>query len=454
MSSTQLGHKIISVVGLGKLGLPFCAAAASRGYEVIAYDLDHRKLASYEAGNYPFETSLDELMQKHGSRIRFTRDLEDLLSSSITFFIVPTPSLEDGTFSNFYLIQAFQAFSESLRSKKDFHLMSIMSTVMPGSFVQFESLIEGMSGKTCGKDFGLCYNPAFIALGNVIQNFLKPDFILIGESDSKSGDSLQNFFNSFCFNPPLVRRMNYVNAELTKISVNAFVTMKISFANTLARICEKLPGADSKVVAQAVGSDKRIGTAYLQGAVGYGGPCFPRDNRAFQQAALKAGTHAALAEATDKVNQAQALFLADLVKSALKDPKDTIGILGLSYKPDTDVIEESQGILLAKLLSGMGFTVIVHDPVSLENAKRILPGDVMRESSLENCLEKSEILVLATPWKEYKKICLLLNETGSKNKTIIDCWRFLHEESSQFPNGISYNPLGLYQVKEILEVEA
>lgn len=454
MSSTHLFENRISVIGLGKLGLPFCAAAASRGFEVIAYDLDPRKLSDYQQGRYPYETSLEGLMKEYGSRIQFTQNLNDLLMTSKTFFIVPTPSLEDGTFSNAYLLSALESFAPVLKQKQDYHLLSIMSTVMPGSMQLFEQGLEELTGKEIGKDFGLCYNPAFIALGNVIKNFLEPDFILVGESDPETGYLLEAFYSSFCSNSPAIRRMNYVNAELSKISVNAFVTMKISFANTLARICEKIPGADSKVVAQAVGSDRRIGSAYLQGAVGYGGPCFPRDNRAFQQAAAKAGTGAALAEATDRVNQEQVSFLVNAVKNLTKDSKCSVGILGLSYKPDTDVIDESQGILLARALYDQGMTVVVHDPASLENAKKALPESIVCTKSLLECLEKAEVLVLTTPWLEYKKISQLLPQLSGKSKIIIDCWRFLYEESNQFPNEISYYPLGLHRVNQMLEVDA
>ena len=177
--------------------------------------------------------------------------------------------------------------------------------------------------------------------------------ILIGESDPRSGEILEGFYNSLCESNPRIQRMNYVNAELTKLSVNTFVTTKISYANMLAQVCETLPGADVDVVTSAIGCDSRIGEKYLKGALGYGGPCFPRDNIAFSALARANGVPALLAEATDDLNRRQIPRLAELIMSRLPEG-GVAGILGLAYKPDTDVIEESQGLGIAKELLARG----------------------------------------------------------------------------------------------------
>src|SRR5262249_2828965 len=155
------------------------------------------------------------------------------------------------------------------------------STVMPGSTGgEIQAELERASGRKIGPDLGLAYNPEFIALGTVVRDMLRPDFILIGESDKQTGDLLEAIYERSCDNDPAIRRMSFVNAELTKISVNTYVTTKISYANMLAEMCDRLPGADVDVVSAAVGSDSRIGSKYIKGAIGYGGPCFPRDNKA------------------------------------------------------------------------------------------------------------------------------------------------------------------------------
>jgi UDPglucose 6-dehydrogenase len=176
---------------------------------------------------------------------------------------------------------------------------------------------------------------------------LNPDMILIGESDERSGAILEKFYQGVCESNPRIKRMNFVNAELTKLSVNTFVTTRISYANMLAQVCETIPGADVDVVTSAIGCDTRIGQKYLKGALGYGGPCFPRDNVAFSALARTNGAPALLAEATDQLNRRQVPRLGAMILAKLPEG-GTAGVLGLSYKPDTGVIEESQGVALAK----------------------------------------------------------------------------------------------------------
>jgi UDPglucose 6-dehydrogenase len=301
----------------------------------------------------------------------------------------------------------------------------ISSTVMPGSMESLVlPLLEEVSGKSCGPDFGLCYNPEFIALGSVIHNMSNPDMILIGESDPKAGVALEQLYCRVSKSNPPVARMNFVNAELAKISVNAFVTMKISYANTLAEICGRTLGADSAVVLKAAGLDGRIGSKYLQGALGYGGPCFPRDNAAFSRFAKQCGVEASLADATDRVNRRQIEQLGDRILDLLPEA-GTAGILGLSYKPDTDVIEESQGMLLAEHLIAAKRDVIVYDPAALENAKRVLGSGVRYATSMEECAGAAGVLTVATAWNEFRS---LRPSHLLADATVIDCWRILPQE--------------------------
>ena len=157
---------------------------------------------------------------------------------------------------------------------------------------EIREALERHTGRMVGADLGLCYSPLFVAIGSIVRDMLRPDMVLIGESDEKAGEVLEAIYGRCCNNRPVVRRMNFVNAELTKIAVNTFVTTKISYANMLADICERLAGADVDMVTQAMGSDTRIGSKCLRGAIGYGGPCFPRDNVAFAALARSAGARA------------------------------------------------------------------------------------------------------------------------------------------------------------------
>jgi UDPglucose 6-dehydrogenase len=221
--------------------------------------------------------------------------------------------------------------------------------------------------------------------------------------------------------------MNWVNAELTKIAVNTFVTTKISYANMLAEICERLPGADVDSVTAALGLDSRIGRKYLRGALGYGGPCFPRDNVAFASLARGLGARADIAEATDQLNRHQIDRLAALAAKLLNGG-GRVGILGLSYKPDTAVIEESQGVALAARLSEERGEVYVHDPMALPNAMAVLLDKVVPMRSAEECVKAVDLLVITTPWKQFGEIPVSAFARTQSRLQVLDCWRTLPRE--------------------------
>jgi UDPglucose 6-dehydrogenase len=234
--------------------------------------------------------------------------------------------------------------------------------------------------------------------------------------------------------------MNFINAELTKLAVNTFVTTKITFANMLAHICERLPEADVDIVTSALGLDSRIGRKYLRGAIGYGGPCFPRDNVAIASLARQIGAPATLAEATDRANRGEVHRLAGIVRSKLLSG-GTVGILGLSYKPNTDVVDESQGVLLAQVLAAEGFSVIVYDPAAMDNARRVLKDSVRLAKSLEECVQQADVVVITTPWEVFSSLEPELLERCSRTRVLIDCWRILNPQ--RLESVVVYVPLGV-----------
>ncbi|MBU1997929.1 MAG: nucleotide sugar dehydrogenase, partial [Candidatus Omnitrophica bacterium] len=351
--------KGICVIGLGKLGLCTATCFASKGFKVIGVDVDIEKIEKINKGVTPIpETGLANLLKKYKNNIRATNDYDEaILNSDVSFIVVATPSLADGSFSNEFLEKALHRIGESLRRIKSYHVVVITSTVMPQTTEKVARfLLERVSGKKCGRDFGLCYNPEFIALGSVIHDFLNPDFLLIGEMNKKDGDILQEIYTLTCESNPRFARMSPVNAEITKISLNCYITTKITFANSVATLCEKVEGADAFTVCQALGFDSRIGSKYIKPGLGYGGPCFPRDNVAFAGFARILESKAKLAEMVDEVNQDQVerilhkLNSLAAVSNKNKD-KINIGVLGLSYKPNTPVIEDSQALNIAQMLA-------------------------------------------------------------------------------------------------------
>ena len=420
----------ISVVGLGKLGAPIVAVFASKGYDVVGIDTNPIFVDKINNHTAPVEEPhLQELLTEHKARISATMDWNKAVTETdITAIIVPTPSGADGAFRNDYVLSVMDEVGHALANKLGYHLVVVHSTTMPGSIGgPVRQRLERASGRKIGPDLGLCYNPEFIALGDVINGLLHPDFVLIGESDKKAGDMLEALYRRVIGPDANIARMNFVNAELTKISVNTYVTMKISFANMLGEICDHLEGADVSIVADAVGRDTRVGKKYLRPAVGYGGPCFPRDTVAFSQVAHLVGSTADLALSTDTINRRQVTRLTEMV-SELIPPGKTVAILGMSYKPSTPVIEESQGVMLAKSLKDTGFAVVAHDPMARAAANAVLGDTVQFFSTTRETILHADAAVIVTPWPEYSEISPDWIQNG-RIRIIIDCWRQLVPES-------------------------
>jgi UDPglucose 6-dehydrogenase len=432
----------VCVIGLGKLGSPLAACLAAKGLTVIGVDNDPRKIDAINHGKAPVnEPGLGQMIAQSQGRLTATSDIEQgVAQTDITFIVVSTPSDPAGGFSLRYVEPVCQSMARALAKKTDYHLVCLTSTVMPGTTGgPVREMLEKTSGKRVGADFGLCYSPEFIALGSVIRDFLNPDMLLIGECDARAGDTLSSLYAQVCENKPAIARMAFVNAEVTKLAVNTYVTTKISYANMLARICERLPGANVDVITSALGLDTRIGPKYLKGAVSYGGPCFPRDNLALAQLAQQLGVPPDLAQTVDRFNRLQISWLADLVQHRTER---TAGILGLTYKAGTDVVEEAAGFLLAKELASRGVQVVAFDPAYGKNSPPVSHANLRFAQNATECIDASDVVVLATSWPEFNSIPR--QEWLSRNhrpRTIIDCWRtlkFLHDEP-----GVHYLGLGL-----------
>lgn len=432
----------VSVVGLGKLGSPLLAVLASRGFDVWGIDLNQSIVDQVNNRVAPVqEPHLQELLDAHGPRIRATTDWHTgIAGTDITGIIVPTPSGADGAFRNDLVLAAIERVGGVLRHKPGYHLVVVHSTTMPGSVGgPILERLEASSGKRVGVDLGLCYNPEFIALGNVVEGLLHPDFVLIGESDQRAGNLLADAYGRIVGPSVPITRMNFVNAELAKISVNTYVTMKISFANMLSEICENLSGADADIITNAIGRDTRIGAKYLRGGTGYGGPCFPRDTVAFATAGRRVGVDATMATATDTVNQRQVDRLLGLVGEHAR-AGDTVAVMGLSYKPGTNVVEESQGVLLAAALKKAGYRVIVHDPVAIDAGGAVLGAAVSLAATPEDALAAADVAVVMVAWPQYREFFGSWRGTA-KTRAIIDCWRVVN--GAAVSAGVAVVSLGL-----------
>lgn len=414
----------LSVIGLGKLGSPMAAVFGAKGFNVIGVDVNERLVQALNKGRAPVpEPQLQDYLERAGRRVRATLDFDEAIAQSdVSFIIVPTPSGADRLFSNRYVVEAIEKLGRALSRKQTYHLVVLTSTVIPGATGgPVRAALERASGRNIGQSLGLCYSPEFIALGSVIHDMLNPDFLLIGESDTQAGDLLEAIYAQTVESKPSVHRMNFVSAELCKLSVNTFVTTKISYANMIADMCDHLPGADADVVTRAIGADSRIGFKYLKPAVGYGGPCFPRDNKAFAALGRSLGVDCCLAEATDQINDHQIQRLAEAV-AASTSPGERVSILGLSYKAQTSIIEESQAITLALLLSKSGYPVTVYDPCANAASGAVLGNTVTVAVTAAEAVGEASTVVIMTPWPEFAEVSWNCGITDPEQRTVIDPW--------------------------------
>lgn len=421
------------------------AGMASRGLDVVGVDVNPHAVDAVNAGREPVqETGLGEMIAANKARIRATLDVDDaVLNSEISFVIVPTPSDERGAFTLQYARYAFKSLGQALRKKQGYHVIVLTSTVLPGATRHgLLPILEQESGKKCGPDFGLCYNPEFIALGSVIRDFLNPDFYLLGQFDQRSGDLLEAVHHRVSQNDAPVKRMSIENAELAKIAVNSFVTMKISFANMLAEFCEKLPGGDVDVVSDALGMDKRIGRKYLTGGFGFGGPCFPRDNVALNFMGKSLGVDSRLLAVNDDYNRGLSKRFVEKLQPHL--PKGAnVAVLGLAYKPLSHVIEESPGVYLCRALSEAGYRVIGHDNLAAPYAEQALKMSALVTDSLDAALKDADVVLVTTTDKTYTALTADALLRGRAQVTLIDFWRALPKLAGDAR--IRYVPVGRCQ---------
>jgi UDPglucose 6-dehydrogenase len=408
----------IAVIGLGKLGLPLAALFAHSGHTVHGFDHSQALRESLTSGT--FESNEPGLMQmlNQAKRQLIISDsiLDAVVDSDAVFVIVPTPSMDSGHFTNEYVLDAIKAMGPALLKNRKKIAIDIVSTVMPGSCDgPIKDEIEKSVGEEIGVRIGLCYNPEFIALGSVIKDMQQPDMHLLGESHEWAGDVIEEILTSAVIQEVPCQRMSLKEAELVKIAINNFVTMKISYANSLYQAAENLGDISIDVVTGAIGLDSRIGHKYLKGAAPYGGPCFPRDTRALSALYNDLNISNALPMATEQVNNSHVEFIKEYIAKSIGSAK-RVGVVGISYKPGTPVIEESPGVAIVNALLSQGFEVMTWDD---EGAK---VHDQLSTSleSLELLIQNSDFIIVTRPFDHAEKILLRISQSG---KNWLDLWR-------------------------------
>ena len=416
----------LTVIGAGYVGLITGACFAKLGHSVICVDIDQEKVKKINNGVSPvYEEGLDQLLLTYKNRITATTDYRTaLMKSDITFICVGTPSRKNGTIDLSFIKEATTLIATILKEKNRWHLVVVKSTVLPGTTQHIvRPLLEQHSGKQVGADIGLAMNPEFLREGVAIKDFLEPDRIIIGSDDEKSTRTLKELYKNFSC-PALITSLSA--AEMIKYASNTFLATKISFINEIGNLCKKL-GVDIHQVADGIGLDKRIGRAFLDSGIGWGGSCFPKDVDAFLAWAHDMREEARIIESARAVNTDQPLRLVELLKKHIPKLKGkTIGVLGLAFKPDTDDIRESRAIPIVQKLLKEGAHIKAYDPQAMENFKKLYPT-VDYCSKAEDVLSSDAVLIV-TLWKEFSML-------DYRGKTVIDGRRLEQAKNAQIYEG-------------------
>jgi len=392
----------ISIIGTGYVGLVSGVCFAKLGHHVICVDIDKEKVNKINNRKTPiFEEGLEEILQKYSQHLQATTSYEAAVNQTeITFICVGTPSKENGEIDLTYVKKAAKEVAKQIQHKQSFHAIIIKSTVVPGTtLTELLPLIEHHSQKKAGIEFGLGMNPEFLREGVAIQDFLNPDRIVNGYYDEKTKQMLKEVYKPFTC--PIVET-NISAAEMIKYASNCFLATKISFINEIGNMCKKLE-INTFDVAEGMGLDTRIGKPFLSAGIGWGGSCFPKDTLALTNWATQHQINADIITSTIKVNDNQPFMLIKILKKHVPDLNNkTIGILGLSFKANTDDIRDSRSIPLVETLLKQGAKVKVYDPEAMDNFKKLFP-EIIYCSSANQALQSDAVLI-ATIWDEFKQL--------------------------------------------------
>jgi UDPglucose 6-dehydrogenase len=391
----------IAVLGTGYVGLCAGAGFADMGHDVWCFDIDKQKVAALERGEMPiYEPGLAEMVTRNASdgRLRFTDDVAAAVSGAeVVLLAVGTPPAPDGSAD---LSHLFQAAEMAVQALTGWAVLVTKSTVPVGTGDKLEAMVR----KTSRHEVVVAANPEFLKEGNAINDFMKPDRIVIGTSDRRAAEALQALYAPFTRSRDRVLLMDRRSAELTKYAANAMLASRISFMNEMANLCDAL-GADIELVRKGMGADTRIGNQFLYPGVGFGGSCFPKDLRAAVSTGQEAGVQVELLQAVLAVNIRQKRLLGDRILKhfggSLRGKR--VAVWGLAFKPGTDDIREAPALTLIEQLLEAGAEVSATDPQALAAARGLLGDRVRLEARSYDCAAGADALALVTEWREYRR---------------------------------------------------
>jgi UDPglucose 6-dehydrogenase len=436
----------IAVVGTGYVGLVTGTCFAETGHQVTCVDIDEVKVAKMRRGEVPiYEPGLEKLFQRNvgQKRLDFTGDLaEGIKDAEVIFLALPTPPNEDGSADLSYILGVAEQLGPLL---KDYTVIVNKSTVPVGTADQVRAVIA----KNASTVFDVASNPEFLREGCAVDDFMKPNRVVIGSSSDQARQAMAKLYEPFTGQGAPLLLMDERSAELTKYAANSFLAAKISFMNEMANLCNLL-GADVDNVRLGIGSDERIGNRFLQPGIGYGGSCFPKDVQALQRTAAANGYELKVVEALMEVNERQKRLLFERAKAYYRGGLlgKKFALWGLSYKPDTDDIREAPSLYLIEDLLTAGATVNAYDPEAMDNVKRHFDGRLGLEFAADpyDALDGTDALLIVTEWPVFREA--ELDKIKQKLKTpIIFDGRNIYKTADMKKQGFYYESIGRPTVK-------
>jgi len=439
----------LTVIGTGYVGLVSGACLADVGNQVLCLDLDAKKIDLLKSGGIPiYEPGLKEIVANNiaAGRLRFTTNIEESVAfGDIQMIAVGTPPGEDGSADLQYVVAAARNIGRFMTSPK---IVMDKSTVPVGTADRVrEAIAEELDSRKQQTKFSVVSNPEFLKEGAAVEDFMRPDRIVIGADSDEAVEAMRKLYAPFQRNHDRLMVMDVRSAELTKYAANAMLATRISFMNELALLAELL-GADIESVRKGIGSDLRIGYQFLYPGIGYGGSCFPKDVQALQRTATQAGLDLKLLDAVERVNYAQKHVLTQKIVKRFGENLvgRTIALWGLAFKPNTDDMREAPSLVLIDDLTKRGAKVVAFDPVVTAEAKHLLAGNsgVTFASNALDALTGADALAIVTEWKTFRAPDFAVMKAALKSPIVFD-GRNLYEPSTMAEQGFQYYPIGRKQ---------
>lgn len=441
----------IVVVGTGYVGLVTGTCFAETGINVVCVDIDDQKIAMLRNGRVPiYEPGLDVLLERNieKGRISFTKNLQNALVDADTVFIaVGTPSDEDGSADLRHVLGVAEDIGRHIQEYK---VVVTKSTVPVGTSFKVKKAIEGQLRKRKVEiDFDVASNPEFLKEGSAIDDFLKPDRIVLGVENDRAEKVLRRLYKPFLLNGHPILVMDILSSEMTKYTANAMLATKISFMNDIANLCEKV-GANVDSVRMGIGSDPRIGKKFIYPGTGYGGSCFPKDVKALLQTGISHEYGLSVLQAVEAVNQRQKTILVDKVLahfSGLVKNKQ-FALWGLSFKPNTDDIREAPSLEIIKKLTEHGAIIRAYDPVAMPEAKKLLGNTIeYAKDEYDACID-ADALILVTEWSEFRMPNFRILDRLMNKKLVFD-GRNVYDTKEMHELGYDYHSVGRISVGDV-----